>query len=122
MPAMSEAAIKQAALEAGAGSVHRVDGDFWTDGSVNLSKFVRFLARQPHVVSEPTLDVTPVYATDLEAKMDAEIRQLRRPQAALREIARQKTTNELSEEEHEGADFEEAYDTLIRQARAALAP
>jgi len=48
---MSEAAIKQAALEAGAGRVHRIDGDIWTDGSINLSKFVRFLARQPHVVS-----------------------------------------------------------------------
>ena len=50
---MSEAAIMQAAREAAATRVYRSDGDLWTDGPINLSKFVRFLARQPYVVADP---------------------------------------------------------------------
>ncbi len=51
---MSEAAIMQAAREAAAAArVYRSDGDLWTDGPINLSKFVRFLARQPYVVTDP---------------------------------------------------------------------
>ncbi len=51
---MSEAAIIQAAREAApANRVYRSDGDLWTDGPINLSKFVRFLARQPYVVTDP---------------------------------------------------------------------
>jgi hypothetical protein len=48
---MSEAAIIQAAREAAPDNrVYRSSGDLWTDGPINLSKFVRFLARQPYVV------------------------------------------------------------------------
>ena len=50
---MSEAAIMQAAREAAATRVYRSDGDLWTDGPINLSKFVRVLARQPYVVADP---------------------------------------------------------------------
>jgi hypothetical protein len=51
---VSEAAIMQAAREAAPDNrVYRSDGDLWTDGPINLSKFVRFLARQPYVVPAP---------------------------------------------------------------------
>jgi len=54
---MSEAAIMQAAREAAPDNcVYRSSGDLWTDGPINLSKFVRFLARQPYVVPD---DQTP---------------------------------------------------------------
>ena len=43
-------------------------------------------------------------------------------EAALREIAGQKQTNELDEHEIDCADFENAYDILISRARVALAP
>ena len=57
---MSEAAIMQAAREAAPASrVYRSDGDLWTDGPINLSKFVRFLARQPYVVTDQTGSVRP---------------------------------------------------------------
>jgi len=47
---MSEVAIMQAAREAAPDNrVYRSSGDLWTDGPINLSKFVRFLARQPYV-------------------------------------------------------------------------
>jgi hypothetical protein len=51
---MSEAAIMQAAHEAAPEvRVYRSSGDLWTDGPINLSKFVRFLARQPYSVPAP---------------------------------------------------------------------
>lgn len=40
--------------------------------------------------------------------------------ALFREIASQKTTAELSEEETDSADFETAYDVLIHKARDAI--
>lgn len=49
---MSEEAIKAAAREAClANRIYRSDGDLWTDAPINLSKFVRFLARQPQIVN-----------------------------------------------------------------------
>lgn len=45
----------------------------------------------------------------------------RRMRAALGEIARQKLTSELTEDEKEHADFEGAYDIMIRRAREVTA-
>ena len=45
---------------------------------------------------------------------------IERKDAALAEIAKQKLTTELDEEETESAEFEEAYDAIIKIARAAL--
>jgi single-stranded DNA-specific DHH superfamily exonuclease len=43
-------------------------------------------------------------------------------EAALREIASQNLTEDISQDDLDGTDFEGAYDHLIRIARAALAP
>ena len=45
---------------------------------------------------------------------------IERKDAALAEIAKQKLTAELDEEESASAEFEEAYDAIIKIARAAL--
>ena len=41
-------------------------------------------------------------------------------EGALRELSTQRMTNEMDEEDKEGADFEGAYDIIIGRARAAL--
>ena len=59
---MSEAAIMQAAREAApTNRVYRSEGDLWTDGPINLSRFVRFLARQPYVVDPSGADGVAAY-------------------------------------------------------------
>lgn len=46
---------------------------------------------------------------------------LARLEEALKQMARQLTTAQMTDHEHETADFEGAYDMLVHQARAALA-
>ena len=64
------------------------------------------------------------WISDRDKKTFQEVQKLvaaiERKDAALAEIAKQKLTTELDEEETESAEFEEAYDAIIKIARAAL--
>ncbi len=64
---------------------------------------------------------TGIYVTSERALRDEIAARIAALEAALKDIARQKKTDELeTEADAEYADFEGAYDTMIDLARAAL--
>jgi hypothetical protein len=56
----------------------------------------------------------------LKVELDEAFVEIERLRAVLEEFARQKTDDEMSEEEYDMADIWGAYEMLIRRARAAL--
>lgn len=67
----------------------------------------------------------PIHAPDGRTWYDmllAEAEKRGKFQDALCEIARQKLTGEMDEEQHDNADWEGGYDAIVKIARDALEP